>query len=325
LLTAFVLAQTYFTFVQPNLAVRSLNVATGMLIICFQCLWLLLFGVEPGMRRLTLGVGLIFGAFCLVNLIRIIAFFIGPQATSDYLEPGIFEPLILASYQILFVLLTYGLVLMFNKRLLSEVKAQEEKFYKAFHSSPYAIALTRLSDGCLIEVNAVFLKITGYSNAELLGKTTNDLHLWDNEEDRSAMVKEMSETGRVQSREFQFRNKSGETVTGLFSAETIVINDEAFILSSINDITERKQAEVEREKLILELRQALAKVNQLSGLLPICASCKKVRDDNGYWMQIESYIRDHSEADFSHSICPECAKDYYTELANKKNIPESKY
>jgi PAS domain-containing protein len=78
-----------------------------------------------------------------------------------------------------------------------------------------------------------------------------------------------------------------------------------------HDITDRKRAEEEREKLILQLQKALAEVKQLSGLLPICASCKKIRDDKGYWNQIESYIRDHSEAEFSHGICPECMKKLY--------------
>jgi hypothetical protein len=62
------------------------------------------------------------------------------------------------------------------------------------------------------------------------------------------------------------------------------------------------------------LQKALAKVKTLSGLLPICAHCKKIRDDKGYWNQIESYIRDHSEVEFSHSICPECAKNFYPEF-----------
>ncbi|MBI4961795.1 MAG: response regulator transcription factor [Desulfomonile tiedjei] len=60
-----------------------------------------------------------------------------------------------------------------------------------------------------------------------------------------------------------------------------------------------------------DLREALARVKELSGLLPICASCKKIRDDQGYWRQIEAYIRDHSEAEFSHSLCPECAERLY--------------
>jgi DNA-binding response OmpR family regulator len=68
----------------------------------------------------------------------------------------------------------------------------------------------------------------------------------------------------------------------------------------------------------LSLRKALAQVKKLSGFLPICASCKKIRDDKGYWQQIEAYIHDHSEAEFSHGICPECAEKLYGDLSGKK-------
>jgi PAS domain S-box-containing protein len=79
----------------------------------------------------------------------------------------------------------------------------------------------------------------------------------------------------------------------------------------LQDITERKLGEIKREELIKELQKALSEIKTLRGILPICASCKKIRDDDGYWNQIESYIRDHSEAEFSHSICPECYKKLY--------------
>jgi hypothetical protein len=82
----------------------------------------------------------------------------------------------------------------------------------------------------------------------------------------------------------------------------------------VRDITERKLAEEEREKLIHEIQDALAQIKKLSGLLPICASCKKIRDDKGYWGQIESYISDHSEAEFSHGICPDCMKKLYPDV-----------
>jgi hypothetical protein len=79
-------------------------------------------------------------------------------------------------------------------------------------------------------------------------------------------------------------------------------------------ITKRKQAEKEREKLIAELQDAVTKIKILRGLLPICTTCKKIRDDKGYWNQIESYICEHSEAEFTHSMCPICAKNFYPEL-----------
>jgi PleD family two-component response regulator len=74
----------------------------------------------------------------------------------------------------------------------------------------------------------------------------------------------------------------------------------------------------EKEKLIVELQEALEKVKTLSGLLPICSSCKKIRDDKGYWNQIETYIRERTEVDFTHSICPKCAKMLYPGLLKDK-------
>lgn len=79
----------------------------------------------------------------------------------------------------------------------------------------------------------------------------------------------------------------------------------------LHNISIRKQGEVEREKLIRDLQRALAEVKTLSGLLPICSACKKIRDDNGYWTRIESYLLDHSNAQFTHSLCPDCLQKYY--------------
>jgi PAS domain S-box-containing protein len=80
------------------------------------------------------------------------------------------------------------------------------------------------------------------------------------------------------------------------------------------EITARKLAENERERLIVELREALDKVETLSGLLPICASCKNVRDDQGYWRRIEGYISERSGAEFSHGLCPACAVELHAQL-----------
>ncbi len=89
-------------------------------------------------------------------------------------------------------------------------------------------------------------------------------------------------------------------------------------LQVATDISDRKRTEEEREQLIVQLREALTEVKNLSGLLPICASCKMIRDDKGYWNQIELYIKNHSEAEFSHGICPDCAKKLYPEFTDEK-------
>jgi hypothetical protein len=85
-------------------------------------------------------------------------------------------------------------------------------------------------------------------------------------------------------------------------------------------VSERRGAETNQEKLILELKEALSRIKTLKGLLPICAACKKIRDDKGYWNHIESYIRQHSEADFTHGMCPSCAQRLYAEEQVK--VPE---
>lgn len=91
------------------------------------------------------------------------------------------------------------------------------------------------------------------------------------------------------------------------------------IVCVLRDITDLKRAVKEREELIVQLKEALANVKQLSGMLPICATCKKIRDDQGYWQQIEAYISDHSEAEFTHGMCPACAEIMYAELAEMNN------
>ena len=77
------------------------------------------------------------------------------------------------------------------------------------------------------------------------------------------------------------------------------------------EIEERKKAEAEKERLIQTLTTAIDEIKTLRGILPICSNCKKIRDDKGYWTRIETYIANHSEADFSHSICPDCMQNLY--------------
>ncbi len=80
----------------------------------------------------------------------------------------------------------------------------------------------------------------------------------------------------------------------------------------------RKEAEAERERLISELTEALAKVKTLTGLLPICSSCKNIRDDKGYWNRLEVYLQQHSEATLTHGICPDCAHRLYPDIFRER-------
>lgn len=88
--------------------------------------------------------------------------------------------------------------------------------------------------------------------------------------------------------------------------------DDLMSLRRLND--ELHQSNEERQKLIVNLQNALDEIKTLRGLIPICASCKKIRDDAGFWTEIEIYVRDHTEAQFSHGICPDCARKLYPDI-----------
>lgn len=103
-----------------------------------------------------------------------------------------------------------------------------------------------------------------------------------------------------------------------FPAEVLLTRMEqrgqVLLQATVRNITDRKRADEEQDKLVAELQKALSEVKTLRGFLPICSYCKKIRDDKGYWSQIESYIHKHSDAEFSHGICPECAKKYFPDM-----------
>ena len=94
------------------------------------------------------------------------------------------------------------------------------------------------------------------------------------------------------------------------------------LVRAIHYALERERLLEEREQLIQECQEALVTVKRLSGLLPICASCKRIRNDRGYWQQIEQYLNEHSEATFSHGLCPECARRLYPDLFEEDDIAD---
>lgn len=130
-----------------------------------------------------------------------------------------------------------------HKEIQKALKQSEEKFARAFQTSPYAVTLARVRDGAFIEVNEAFTALSGYTNDEALGHSSPELGLWVNSQDRDQVFQDLSAGQRVFNRELLFRRRDGKTVTGLLSAQLFMLNDEQYILSSIADISERKQVE----------------------------------------------------------------------------------
>jgi PAS domain S-box-containing protein len=123
------------------------------------------------------------------------------------------------------------------------LRLSEEKFYKAFHSSPDAILISRVRDGQLMEVNEGFTSITEYSRRETLGNSSINLHLWANVQDRASYIETLQAGSGVHDQEYDFRTKSGNIRKGVFSGEIINLGDEPHLLTIVRDVTERKTAE----------------------------------------------------------------------------------
>lgn len=240
--------EAWFSLIDPDLSARILNFSVAMVLLSVQFIWLIFVRAGGRRRQEASGVGMVFLGYAVVNMLRIVNFFAGNNDSNDYFQAGIFEKAVFIAYQVLFIFLAYSLALMYNRSLLSDMATQEEKFSKAFNSSPYAILFTRYSDGTILEVNRGFTNITGYSYEEATGKTTNQLNLWISDNDRKEFISEMAE-GRIYERQKQFRIKSGRIITASMSAELITVNDEKLIISSINDISLLKENEEKYRRL----------------------------------------------------------------------------
>jgi len=184
----------------------------------------------------------------------------------------------------------------------------------AVNSTVGGVIITNL-EGIILFVNPSFCKMFDYLSADVIGK--NGAELFATKEVRKfSDVITITDISRNDTEEFVVERKDGKNFVVEVSASNVtsVLGELVGRMASFVDITKRKEIEADREELIKKLQDALDKIKVLRGILPICASCKKIRDDNGYWNQIESYIKEHSEAVFSHGICPECAKKLYPEF-----------
>ncbi|MFZ0454355.1 MAG: PAS domain S-box protein [Ignavibacteriaceae bacterium] len=147
-----------------------------------------------------------------------------------------------------------------RKKSEEALRLSENKFSTAFHISPDAVNINRLSDGRYIDINQGFSKIMGYAREDVIGKTSLEKNIWVKFKDRDKLIKELLLNGEVTNLEAQFRSKEGKIYTGLMSAKKLIINNEECILSITRDITERKKAEEQINKLSRGIEQSPAAI-----------------------------------------------------------------
>ena len=176
--------------------------------------------------------------------------------------------------------------------------------------------------GMITYVSPAVERITGFSPQEWLAHYS--MHYTDNPVNKSAVnaTEEMLRTG-VEGPPYiiEVNHKNGDKIWLEINKQPYRADGRiAGFIGVARDITRRMSLEEERENLIAELQDALASIKTLKGMLPICSSCKKVRDDKGYWNQIEAYVSEHSDAEFTHAICPDCAQRLYPDYFNKTTM-----
>lgn len=173
--------------------------------------------------------------------------------------------------------------------------------------------------GLISSWNAAAEKLYGYRREEAVGRSFGMLFPMERSQEITPMLQRVRQGERVEHFETKQRTKSGDLVDVSLTISPVRTEEKRIVGVSITarDVSERKRQEREREELIKELQAAMNQVKTLTGLLPICARCKRIRDDHGRWNQIEVYIRDRSQATFTHGICPQCSRQLYPEFTTE--------
>jgi len=198
-----------------------------------------------------------------------------------------------------------------RKKAEEELRESEKRYRTLFNNIPVGIGVST-SDGRVLAANDAMLQMFGYQEAGLDQISLKELYL--NPEDRDLFMKQFKTVGFFSGLETQFKRKDGTPFYGSITVTPFPMENLDAHLTVMVDVTQRKQVEEEREKLINELQEALKEIKTLRSMLPLCSFCKKIRDDQGYWEQVDVYIHKHLQADISHSICPDCAKEQYSDL-----------
>jgi len=218
-----------------------------------------------------------------------------------------------------------------NDGLLEEIKRRkdtedrlrrsEERFRAIAATTPNAVIIADC-DFNIVYWNEGSEKMLGYAEEEAIGRSVSLITAKQfkviHTPERAKAIDPGSSAALTQTIESYALTKDGTELPVEISTSLWREGDEMFFGAIMRDITLRKHNEQKREELIGQLQKALGEIKTLSGLLPICSSCKKIRDDQGYWSKIETYISTHSEAEFTHGICPECAKKLYPDFQKKR-------
>lgn len=193
-------------------------------------------------------------------------------------------------------------------------KQVQELYTALFENNHSMILLLDPLNGKIVDANPSACEFYGYPRLNMQNMNISQINVHSKPEIKT----EMTHAATEEKNYFNFKHRlaNGSTRDVEVFSGPIKVSKKTLICSIIHDISERKAFEQEREKLIEQLQNAIEEIKTLRGIIPICAHCKKIRDDQGYWQQIEKYITEHSEAKFSHGLCPDCIVTLYPDFVS---------
>lgn len=203
----------------------------------------------------------------------------------------------------------------------NDLRRSEAKYRALFDSTPDAVMMT--DRNAFLDCNAATLRMFGFaSTEEFVSRRPADVSPPQQPDGRDSIEASLGYIEKALAEgsvffEWVHKKKDGTVFPAEVMLSRVIVEGRPVSQALVRDVSLRKKIEAEREQLINDLQETLKHIKTLKGLLPICTSCKKVRDDKGYWDQIESYLHKHTDADFTHSICPECRQRLYPDLFKK--------
>ncbi len=255
LTTIFILTILYFTFVNDNNAARRLALSLSITFVSLLDVWILLVYRPPSIKKSANFTATIFFAQAVYHAFRSIDTYNHPQINTLVSSVPVQTAAFLVTMMTT-ILWTFGLILMINQRLIKEVSKGKEQFELIFNTNPDAVSITRLQDGYFVDVNESFTELTGFTQAEVTGKSIHDINIWVNLADRQVIVDQILKQGSCRNFETIFRRKDDSQFYISLSAKVFVWNGQDHIISVIRDITTLKQIETQKQTAIKALRDS---------------------------------------------------------------------
>ena len=255
-LTLFLAGLLYFLFVDNNIRIRSVVVNVTLATIPFFIAYSLFVNKRKAIRASANFNGVVFMLHGLIFTFRTGMIIAGVQI-EHFLTPTLFNFIPFFDALVVSLLWTFGLIIMLNQQLNSDVSEAKEQLQQIFNTSPDAASITRLEDGLMVDINESYSAITGYSREEMIGNSSVTINIWKDISDWNQVVSLIQKQGHCENYEATFILKGGREIIGLMSAKQIDLQGVPHIISITKDITERKRI----ERNIQEKNQQLQSVN----------------------------------------------------------------